>query len=167
MDRLLSGAGGPVEITNYDSSGALANAGSGGSPTAVVLDSAGVAIAGSPFTITPVSTGLYRITIPATITTLDVYSVTWTLPDSSTRSSSFEIVGSFLYTIAAFRAFDTALANATTYPAATVRDIREVVEDRFARAGRVSFTRRGMRDYLDGDGSSVLFTSERRLRTVV
>lgn len=167
MDRLLSGAAGTVEITNYDSSGALANAGTGGSPTAAVLDSAGVAIAGSPFTITPVSTGLYRITIPSTQAVLDTYDVTWTLPDSSTRTSRFEIVGSFLYTISAFRAFDVALANTTTYPSVTVRDIREVVEDRFARAGRVSFTRRGQRDYLDGDGSSVLFTSERRLRSVV
>jgi hypothetical protein len=166
MDRLLAAAGGTLDLANYDALGDLTDAG-GGNGTAAITDSAAVAVAGSPFTANHVSTGLYRVTLPTSLSTLDVYDVLWTMPDASLRSTRFELVGTFLFTIASLQAFDAELANETTYPPARVRDIRETVEDRFAQCARVSFTRRGMRDYLDGDSTCVLFTSWPQVRRVV
>jgi hypothetical protein len=166
VDRILAGTAGTVEVLNYDSDGPPANAGVGDG-SAAVTDSAGVAIAGSPFTATNVSTGLYRFQLPAALTTLDTYSVAWTMPDATTRASEFELVGSFIFTIASLRAFDTALANASTYPAAAIRDARELVEDRFERAAGVSFTLRGRREVIDGSGRSTLWLDERLISRLV
>lgn len=166
MDRILAGSAGTIDLLNYDASGALADAG-GGNGSAAVTDSAGVAIAGSPFTATRVSVGLYRIQMAPGLTTLDTYDVAWTMPDTTTRASRFEVVGSFLFTIAALRAFDAELANATTYPAAAIRDVRETVEQRFARACGVSFTLRGRREVLDGTGTTSLWLGERLVNRAV
>jgi hypothetical protein len=166
VDRILAGTAGNVDLLNYDSNGDLADAG-GGNGTVAVTDSAGVAIAGSPFTATRQSVGLYRFQLPAAITTLDTYNAAWTMPDATTRASRFEVVGSFLYTVKQLQVFDTALANETTYPPSRVRDIREAVEDRFGTIAQVSFTRRGLREYLDGDGTPVLFATWPMVRRVV
>lgn len=157
MDRLLRGPGGTLTVTLYDANGAPADAGAGNG-TAVVTDSAGVAVAGSPFTAVHGSTGQYTITIPPALTVLDLYDVVWTFADASTRRTQFEIVGAFLFAIAELRTFDTELSNATTYPAALITAARAAVEECFEyeMVGRAAFRPRGARDLLDGTGTYTL-----------
>ncbi len=109
MDRILRGAGGTLTVTLYDSAGTPADAGAGNG-TAAITDTAGVAIAGSPFAAVhgAANSGQYTVTIPASLTVLDTYSVAWTFPDASTRATAFDLVGGFLFTIADLRGFDLA-----------------------------------------------------------
>lgn len=165
MDKLLSGAGGTITVSTYDSNGAVADVDATNAPTLTIRDSAGLTV------LTPAGTrtgaGAYSAVIPVTLTILDTYLVTWTWPNAATRLTAFEVVGSFLYSLAEFRAFDPELANATTYPPARVRDIRETVEERFAQTANVSFTRRGRRESRDGDGSELLVLYERQVLRIV
>lgn len=165
MEKILAATGSTLDVLTYDASGALADAGSGNG-SAVVVDSAGAAIAGSPLSAVRVAVGTYRITLPEALDALDVYDVTTTMPDTTTRFSQFEMVGSFLFTIASLRAFDTELAVESRYSAARIRDVREIVDERFAEAANLSFTRRGRREVLDGDGSNTLYVGERSLLSV-
>lgn len=163
MDRLLGGAGGTLDIFNYDANGALADAGAGDG-SAQVRNSAAVLV--GTFPASNIDTGQYRIALPASLTALDVYDVVWTMPDTTTRETRFELVGSFAFTIASLRAFDAELADAVAYPAQAIRDVREQVEDRFAQAAKLSFTRRGRRETLDGTGREFLYVSEHRVNGV-
>lgn len=167
MDRILRGPGATIELRNYSAAGDLVDAGGTGNGTAAIRDSAGVAVAGSPFTATRVSVGTYQVSIPSTLAILDVYSVTWTLPDATTRKTEFEIVGSFLFTQAELRALDTVLADETAFPDAVLVEARENTEQRFERAGLVSFTLRGDREYLDGTGTDRLISRHAELRALV
>lgn len=168
MDRILSGRGGTLPITVYDSNGAPADAG-GGNGTAAVTDSAGVAVAGSPFTAVHGGTGVYTVTIPATLQVLDSYTVNWTFPDASTAETPFEIVGGFYFTIAELRATDPVLA---AYSADNCRAVRSAVEDRFEQRTEVAFVPRGQRQVVNGDGTYSIIITPRNyqgspLRSVV
>jgi hypothetical protein len=151
MDRILAGTGSKVRITNYDTNGDPADAG-GGNGTAVVTDSAGAAAPGSPYTAVRVSTGTYEVTLSATLTVLDVYDVDWTLPDTTHRSTQFELVRTFLFAVADLQALDSVLANETDFPIPTLVNARENAEQRFEEVADVSFTTRGARLRLDGNG---------------
>lgn len=159
MNHVLRAAAAQVQLFTYDSNGTLAN-GPGGAMTADVKGSDGVAVSGSPFTITnpPAATGTYLLNLPAALATLDTYDVTWHLGDGSLRYSQFEMVGGFLFTIADIRAFDATLANATNYPAQKITDVRDAVEETFEheQVGRVAFRLRGSRDKLDGTGTDTV-----------
>jgi len=152
MDRILTGTGATVRLLVYDTAGDLADAGAGNG-TATVKDSAGVAIAGSPFTATHNGTGTYDVSLPTTLTIQDTYLVTWTMPNATLRATEFEMVGTFLFTQADLRATDAVLTDQTTYPDALLIEARENAEQRFEEAARVSFTQRGERFYLDGTGT--------------
>lgn len=155
MDRLLRDAGGgSVDLLNYDSAGDLADVDGANAPTLAVTDSAAVSVAG--LTPSRVSTGLYRATLPNNFDVLDVYDIVWTWANGQSRRSQFELIGRHLFTQADLRAFDTAMANETKYPDATVRIVRDEVTERFEEAGGVSFIPRGARDTLSGDGSDTL-----------
>lgn len=162
MDRILSGAGGTLSIVLYDSAGAPSDAG-GGNGTVAITNGAGAAIAGSPFTATHGATGNYSAAIPVTLTPLDTYRAVWTFPDTSTRTTYFEVVGGFLFTVADVLAFDQALA-AKTAPA--VVNVREIVEERFERVAGVSFTRRGTRVSVDGSGTDRLLCNVLELQAL-
>lgn len=166
MDRILRGPGATIELRIYDAGGNLTNAG-GGNGTADVVDSAGAAIAGSPFTATNSGTGIYQVSIPATLTTLDVYSVTWNLPDTTERETQFELVGSFLFTQADLRGLDMVLADETAFPDAAIVDARENTEQRFESVADVSFTLRGAREAIDGSGRSSIVSRYHELRRLV
>lgn len=167
MDRILRSSGGAVSVTLYDSSGAPANP-PAGAISATVRDSAGAQIGGSPFPVTnpPATTGVLTFALPV-VSALDVYDVTWTLPDASTRLTQFEIVGGYLFTIAQLRAFDSQLADATKYPATMIRDVREEITDRFEQVARVSFVPRGRRQVHSGDGSSTLILDDMAVSALV
>jgi hypothetical protein len=154
MNHVLRGAGATLQLFVYDANGDLAN-GPAGAMTADVKDSAGVAISGSPFTVTnpPATTGTYLVALPTTLALLDTYDVTWHMGDASLRYSQFEMVGGFLFSIADLKAFDTVLAEAA-YTAAKITAARDAVEETFEhpQVGRVAFRLRGSRDHLDGTG---------------
>lgn len=166
MDRILRGPGATIELRIYDAAGDPVDAGVGNG-TAAVVDSAGVAVAGSPFTATNAATGVYQVSIPSTITALDVYTVTWSLPDSTTRTTDFEMVGSFLFAQAELRASDPVLADETLYPDALIVNAREATEQRFEAAAEVSFTDRGARELLDGTGRDSLMCAHTYVRGVI
>lgn len=166
MDRILRGPGGTVELELFDTAGDPVDAGAGNG-TADVVDSNGVAIAGSPLTATHGSTGVYTIALPSTLTTLDVYDVTWNLPDSTTRTTQFELVGSFLFAQADLRALDSVLNDEATFPDAAIVKARQNAEERFEKAGNVSFTLRGGREYHDPTGTDTLLSRYEELRSLV
>jgi hypothetical protein len=167
MDRILKNTGATLQLLNYDSNGALAN-GAVGAMTATVTDSGGVAIAGSPFTITnpPASGGTYLLALPAAgISQLDRYTVTWNFADGSKRYTYFEVVGGFLFSVAELRSTYPELAANPPYTTALITAVREAVEERFEEVSG-SFVRRGRRVTLSGNGlSSILLDMD--IRSVV
>jgi hypothetical protein len=166
MDKLLKGAGGTLSLLTYDSTGALGDVNGTNAPDLVtVVDSSGTTVT-TPTGVRN-STGNYSAPIPVTYTTLDTFGVTWHWANNVSRTSGFEVVGGVLFSVAEFRAFDPALASGTTYPYQRVVDIRETVEERFSSCAGVSFTRRGQRDYLDGNGMSSILASWPRIARVV
>lgn len=173
MDRILRSTPATVTLNNYDATGALVNP-PGGAMTADVKDSAGVAIAGSPFTVPnpPGVTGVLSFAIGAgVLTVLDVYTVTWHYTDGSTRTSEFEVVGGFIFTIADCRAFAPELAGTATPLVATttIVQIRNQVEEKFEAQAITdrAFRPRGRRVTLDGTGTRKILVPDGDLRTVV
>ena len=169
MNHVLRAAAATVQLFTYDATGALAN-GTAGGMTADVKDSAGVAIAGSPFTITnpPAATGTYLLPLPAAQAAMDVYDVTWHLADGSARYTQFEMVGGFLFTIADLQAFDPVLAG-STYTPAKILAVRDAVEETFEheQVGRAAWRLRGSRDLLDGSGTDTVMLNHVEPRSVV
>jgi hypothetical protein len=137
--------------------------------TADVADSAGFPIIGSPFDATSPATGLYQVTPTASATEiLDVYTVTWNLPDETTRTTEYETVGGFLFTLADLRAFDPNLADTAKYPAPLLTEIREATEDLFEAptVGGVAFRPKGRRVTVGGDGTNVLVVPDLEVTAV-
>lgn len=154
MDRILRAAGATIEATYYSA---------GGDPTdpalpvtADVVDSAGVAIAGSPFATTTGGEGTRRFNLPVELDVLDVYDVTWTDDDGGKRFTQFEMVGGFLFTIAELQAYDADLADEVAYSPALIREIRDNVTERFEQVAHRSFVARGRRMKLDGSDEATL-----------
>lgn len=151
MDRILRGVGGTLQLINYDTNADPADAGAGNG-TATVVDSAGSAIAGSPFTAARVAVGTYEVTLPTSLTVLDYYTVTWTLPDATTRTTEFMLVGTFLFAVRELQDLDPVLADEAAFPVAKLIEARENAEQRFEEVANVSFTLRGSRLLLSGNG---------------
>lgn len=162
MDRILRDAGGTILLTTYDTSGVVADVDGTNAPTVTVTNSAGSSQAG--FTPSRTGTGAYQATLPANFETLDLYDVLWTWPNGQTRRTAFELVGSFLFAISDMKAFDNQL-NVQT--AAVLRDLREEIESAFEEWGNQAFTRRGFREFRDGDGTDTLFLDRWGLASVV
>jgi hypothetical protein len=164
VDRVLKQAPATLQVLNYDDAGNLLNV--AGVWTATVVDSAGVAIAGSPLAVTNPAVGTYEAVLPAQ-TVLDTYDVTWNVPDGSKRSAQFEVVGSFLFTLAELRAFEAGFTDVAAYPVATLVGIRSAVEERFEEVTHVSWTLRGRREFLSGEGRARIFPRSYEIRRLV
>lgn len=156
MDRILRDFGGSVTMTTYDEAGAVADADGSNAPTVVVTDSAGVAVPG--FTGARDSAGVYHANLPANLETLDEYAVGWSWPNGRSASSSFELVGAFLFATAELRARDSRLLDTVAFPQVKLRAIRAAIEDVFeSRAVTArAFRPRGRRLTKDGSGRDVL-----------
>lgn len=155
MDRILKDAKSTIKVSFRDSDGNLADPDNVNTVTASIVDSAGVAVTGSPFTASHVSTGVFSVALTPTVTAaLDTYSVTWTATIdavSQKRYSSYEVVGDFLFGIADLRAFDPSL-TAALYPTDTIVAAREAAEERLELLCGTAFVPRGRRVVLDGTG---------------
>lgn len=88
---------------------------------------------------------------------LDLLTVTWTTTNLGTVTTTHEVVGAFLFTVAEARAFDNAaLASTTKYPTATIEEARARITDEFEGICGVSFIPRYRTVTVNGTGRSGL-----------
>lgn len=101
---------------------------------------------------------VWSVTVPAL--SKGVYDVEWNGDtDDVVDTSSFEVVGSVLFTIPEARAADADLADTAAFPAAKIRQYRDAVEVEFERITGRSFTaRRGRFETLTLDQLAYLMS---------
>lgn len=97
--------------------------------------------------------------------TLDWLELTWTSSAKGTITSTLEVVGGFLFTIAAARTLKP-LDNATTYPVASIATMRTRVEQAIEDACGVAFVPRFMRETVSGAANRSLVVSQPRVSSV-
>ncbi len=140
-----------------------------GNVTYTVTDADGVSVQTGTAT-NEAAAGYYTFTLTpqAAVKTLTiVWSGTWG-GAVQTITTYAEIVGAHLFTVAEARAVDNAkLANATTYPDATIREARAGIADFFEQVTRVSFIPRYARTILDGDGTGAAWLPHRQVRSLL
>ena len=103
---------------------------------------------------------------------LDTYTATWTgtVGDETVEwVTEVELVGGFLFTIAQLRGADSAFADDTKYPDATLLEVRTGAEMTIEgdKACAVAFVPRGRRVRLDGSGRDSLRLPDFEGRTVL
>jgi hypothetical protein len=116
--------------------------------------------------VTPAGSGTYEFTL-AQQTELTWYDVTWAGKIGGVDTAvttRVEVVGAFLFTLAALRAVKVAggtpFASTTDYPNQTLLDRRVQVTDDFEARTGYSFIPRFARETFDGDGQSSLICSK-------
>jgi hypothetical protein len=136
-------------------------------PTVAVTDSAGATVAG--FTGSRTGTGEYQATLPADLETLDQYDVAWSWPNGQSRTTGFELVGGFIFTVADLRDYYAPFADTTNYPTAVLKEIRDAVEDVFEgdEVTHRAFRPKGKRQTLPGSGTAVLWSGTHDLHELV
>lgn len=160
MDRLNRNAGGTLTLLSYDGSGVLTDLAS--TPTVVVKNSAGTTTATG--TATRASAGTYTLALTsAQTTTCDTYEATWT-GGTDVRVTRFEITGGALCSIADIRASDRALATAAVD---VLTDARDRATERFEKAARTAYTRRGRRAVLTGTGTTRLIPPDLDIKSIL
>jgi hypothetical protein len=123
---------GPVTVTVLSDDGTTVASGNAGGTGAVART----------FTLTPAHTAL-----------LDTLTVRWVSATLGTVTTTVEVVGGFLFTVAEARKLRP-LDNTTTYPTADIVAMRTTVEEAIEDACGVAFVPRY--DRYDGIGDSVL-----------
>lgn len=157
MERALRDAAHPLRLALDDADGEHLSA---TAVTVAVTDSAGVAVAGSPFTAVQddARTWVWETSLPAASAgVLDVYDVVWTATIGATterRRTQIEIVSGFLFELAALR--EALGVDQARVPGWMLRRARDAAEDLFEHQTRPSFRRRGRRITLDGPGGPLL-----------
>lgn len=118
-------------------------------------------------TVTNIGTGKYEFTLGQQ-TEVIYYDITWAGTIGGVATSIFtrvEVVGLFLYSLAAMRAVkvagDTPFANTTNYPNSVLLDRRAEVTDDFERRCGWSFIPRYARELKDGTGCAELLLDHR------
>jgi hypothetical protein len=97
---------------------------------------------------------------------LDTLTVTWTSTLKGTITSTVEVVGGFLFSIAEFRSLGSAYANTTNYPTATVADMRTTVEQALEDACSVAFVPRYSMETVNGVYGGLLSLRWARVRSI-
>jgi hypothetical protein len=139
-----------------------------GAVTVDVVRADGSALATGAAT-THVSTGVYRYALPAQ-SALNLLTLTYTGTWSSsvqTETQQVELVGDFYFSIPEARAADSALADATVYPNATIIAARAEVEDEFEQVTNVAWVLRFARERLDGSWLREMAVDQFYPRTVL
>ncbi len=126
--------------------------------------------------VSPTGSGTYEFTLSQQ-NELTWYDIAWTGAIGGVATAvttRVEVVGEFLFTLAALRAVKVAGAlpfqSATDYPNQTLLDRRTQVTDDFEARTGYSFIPRFARETFDGDGQSSLILSKylcQRLLTVI
>ncbi len=165
--RILAGVAGDLEIV-LTSDGALTDPTS--TATCAVTDEAGDAVASGAAAIVGTTSGKLRFSLTAAQNANPkrlIATWTFTLGTAMTMTSRHETVGEVLFTENEARTFDnSALANTTTYPQATLLRGRDLIQDAFERILGWSMGTRYEREVVDGPGTSELWMDRRELTAV-
>lgn len=164
MERIQRSVASSVTLYVYNDSGVLVDA--TGSVTVSVVNGAGTSV--STGTATKSATGTYTYIIPSQ-TNCDTLTVTWSgtvSGNARTWTTTCEVVGDWLCSIAELRSSDVMLADDALYPAAKVKQARLTAEQRFENACRRAFTRRGRRVVLDGTDRPTLVLPDVDVATI-
>jgi hypothetical protein len=156
----------PVTISNtWYSDGEIADPGEGVTVAVVLPD--GSTLEPAP-NVTGSGAAPRNATILASATAeLGVVTATWTSSALGVATTTFEVVGDVLFTIAEARAFDGgALSSATRYPTEVIEQARARITDWFQELCGVSFIPRGITTVLDGSGRDTLLLSDLRILRV-
>lgn len=135
-----------------------------------IKNGSGATIVTDTPTITATGTLTYEANA-ALFTTLDIYSINWTgtvAGNPQAWQTEVEIVGGYLFEISELRAQDRTFVDPNKYPADTMREIRNWVEDVIEgpRAANVAFVPRGRRVTLDGTGRAALLVPDLEVRSI-
>lgn len=89
---------------------------------------------------------------------LDTLTVTWTTTNLGTVTTTHEVVGAFLFTVAEARAFDSnALSSVSKYTTAAIEEARARILNEFEEITGVAFVPRYRRAVYSGTGAATLF----------
>lgn len=140
------------------------------SPVSIVIrDGAGtVCVTDTP---TIVSGKMQYVLDAVDVPKLDVYEATWTGVvggESQSWTTTFELVGDYLFEISDLRAQDRAFGDAVKYPSALLKQMRVWVEDviESESAAAVAFVPRSRRVVLDGQGNPGLWCPDLEISEV-
>ncbi|MFI8237601.1 hypothetical protein ACIF83_10170 [Streptomyces sp. NPDC085866] len=119
--------------------------------TVTVKDATGATV----YTGSATSSGTtWSVTVP--VQPQGVYTASWVAGTTATDTTSFEVVGGFLFTIPEARGSDVDLTDTARFTTADVKYYRGVVEDEFERITGRSFVSRTARVEVEADDSSTL-----------
>lgn len=107
----------------------------------------------------------YTLSI-ANMASLDILTATWTSATKGTLTSTVEVVGGFLFSIADMRALGDPYSDTTKYPAAKVAEVRTLAEQTIEDPCGIAFVPRYARETLSGSGSSIQLAKWPRVRSV-
>ena len=164
--RVLRGVAASLSFTNVDQNGTPVAA--AGAVTAGVTRADGTEVLAAGSATTSGGTGVYLRALTAAQTALlGQLTATWTdAGDSSTHTTTVEVVGGYYFSLAEARAADTTLADDTRYPDATVLRFRQQVEVECEEICGQAFVPRYRRVRVDGNGSNGLLLPDPRARAV-
>lgn len=163
--RILRGVAAQLTLGLLDADGAAADA--AGALTVEVRRSDGTVVVAAGSATEHPGTGSYRRALtPAQNNELDELTATWTdAGDASTHTTAHEVVGAYYFDLAAMRASDPSLADATRYPAADLLAARQEVEEEAERICGQAFVPRFRRATV-ADVAGELELTDHRIRSV-
>jgi hypothetical protein len=165
-EQILRGSAATVSVLLRDQHGDPAEP--SGTVTVGVVAADGTEVLAAGTATTAGATGVRTRALTAAQTAnLAVLTATWTdSGDSSTHTTTIEVVGGYYASPAEIRAGDITLGDETKYPDARIRSARTEVEFEFERVCGFSFVPRYRRTRLSGNGSGHLVLPDPYLRRV-
>jgi hypothetical protein len=151
MDRILKATAATVSRTFYEDGVAV----DPGSVTVTITAADGTVIVNAAAASgSGAAARTYNVTAAQTAT-LNTWTVAWTSSTKGTLSSTVEIAGGFLFSIAEIRAV-TPINDTVNYLTADIADTRTAVEQAIEQACGVAFVPRYALERYSGDGSNTL-----------
>lgn len=169
MTKLLQNRAATIAFVVTDQNGTPADATA--NPTVVVRDGAGTQVASGNSTKPVGTTGTYEFGLtPSHTAVLDRYTAEWSYSRAGSAeqaTTTFEVVGSFYFSVAEARASDNAaMGDPTRYPSSAIIAGRELVEDHIEHLCGVAFVPRAARVVIDGTNDDVLVALTRPRKIV-
>lgn len=164
--RILRGATATLHFYLLDADGSPVAA--AGALTVGITRADGTILIASGTATTTVATGHYTYTLAAASTvTLDLLTATWTdsVTPTAAQTTTHEIVGGYVFSVAQAQAFES-LGDLSAYQPADIIAKRAEVEDELEQIRNAAFVPRYARLTLDGTGDSEIITGLTWLRTL-
>lgn len=167
--RILRGAPATLAYEHLDADGAAVDA--AGTMTVGVTAADGTVVLAAGTTTVHGVTGAYSVALTGAETAqLGVLTATWSdsaaAAAAAARTSSHEVVGGFMFSIAQVREFEPGLEDAADFPAGVIVDRRLEVEDEAEWICDIAFVPRYRRLTLDGGGDKSIVAGVRAIRRV-